>query len=167
MVMTMSEEVVKYEHSVELTEEDIQESAIVQLKPRHQRFVHMWLSGNYKVPQIASILQVSEHTVRSWLKHPRIKSVIQEYQRDEEEIVLQNMKAMRMKALDTMYDLMDSEQDAIKYQAAKDILDRNGFKPSQKQDVKIEVYNYEKEIKKIMGTNFVEAEYTVGDEDNE
>ena len=67
------------------------------------------------------------------------------------DLVQHNLKALTMKALNKMNELIDSPVDAVSLQAAKDILDRTGFKPGTKQDVKIEVYNYEQQIKEIMG----------------
>lgn len=146
---------------------DYEDSAITILRPQHQRFVHMYLSGTYKIPVIAEILGVTVPTIRRWLRDEKLKSVIADYQSDEAEIVQQNLKAMSLKALYKMNDLLDSDIDGIAYQAARDILDRTGHKPSVKQDIKVEVFNYEKQIQQLAGNDirFIETSYTV--EDNE
>jgi len=151
----------------EVLPEQYEESAIQILKPIHQRFVHMYVSGTYKIPQMSEVLGISVPTIRRWLRDDKIKKVIAEYQQDEADIVQQTLKAMSLKALYKMNDLLDSEVDGIAYQAARDILDRTGHKPSQKQDVKIEVFNYEKQIQQLAGNDvrFVEAEYAVNDDE--
>jgi predicted DNA-binding protein YlxM (UPF0122 family) len=133
--------------------DDIEQGSFQLLKPKQQRFVHMYLSGKYKISEIADILKVTEQTVRGWVKNPKIKTIIEEYQQSEAEIVQHNLKALSMKALNVMNDLLSSDIDGIRYQAAKDLLDRTGFKPSTKQDVKVEIYNYEQQIKQLVGDN--------------
>lgn len=147
--------------------DDYKDSSIQLLKPIHQRFVHMYLSGTYKLPQISEVLGVSIPTLRRWLRDERMQSVIADYQKDEADIVQQTLKSLSLKALYKMNDLLDSDVDGIAYQAARDILDRTGHKPSQKQDVKIEVYNYEKQIQQIVGNDerFIEGNYTVEDDE--
>ena len=46
------------------------------------------------------------------------------------------IKAMRMKAIEKMNDLMDSPIDRIAFQACKDILDRTGHKA--KNEIKVD-----------------------------
>jgi predicted DNA-binding protein YlxM (UPF0122 family) len=141
----------EYNAIVPVADEEMQEQSIKLLKPKQQRFVHMYLSGKYKTTEIIDILQVSPVTVHNWLKNPQIKSIIDEYQQAEMEIVQHNLKALTMKALNKMNDLLESPVDGIAFQAAKDLLDRTGFKPSTKQDVKVEIYNYEQQIKQLVG----------------
>lgn len=157
-------QIVEYKEVLEVTDEEMEQSNFKLLKPKQQRFTHMYLSGMYTIGKIAEILDVTEATIYNWLRKKEIKEIIDDFQREEEQIVSQNMLALRMKALNAMNGLLDSKVDGIKFQAAKDILDRTGFKPSQKQDVKVEIYNFEQQIKEIAGDKFVEADFEVEDD---
>ncbi|MDD3414877.1 MAG: hypothetical protein PHY47_12865 [Lachnospiraceae bacterium] len=150
-----------------VSQEQMMESPFKSLEPHQQRFIHMYLSGDYTIPKIASVLGYHPDTLRRWLRKPEFKAVLDEYQNEETEIVTQTLMALRLKALYKMSDLMNSPVDGIAYQAARDVLDRTGFKATQKQDVKIEVYNYETQIKEILGNDIdlIEADYKIeGDE---
>ena len=54
----------------------------------------------------------------------------------EHEMIDVQIKAMRMKAIQKMNDLMDSPIDGIAFQACKDILDRTGHKA--KNEIKVD-----------------------------
>jgi predicted DNA-binding protein YlxM (UPF0122 family) len=151
-------------------EEDLLDSSIKLLNPKQQRFVHMYLSGQYKISEMAELLHMSQNGVRLWLKKPEIRKIIDEYQAEEDEIVKQGLKALQLKALQKMADLIDSKIDGIAYQAARDILDRNGKKAPTKQEVNVEIYTFEKQmvdaIKQAGASDeYIEAEYTVIDKD--
>lgn len=109
---------------------------ITLLDPRKQRFVHLYITGQYKNSQLAQLLDVHPNTVQSWLRDDVVRNAIEEYQRTEHELVDLQLKNMRMKALQKMNDLMDSPIDGIAYQASKDILDRTGHKG--KQEIKVD-----------------------------
>lgn len=165
--MKKNEEIIEYNVVTEVSDEEMEQSNFKLLKPKQQRFVHMYLSGMYKTHQIADILKVTQATIHNWLKNPQIKSIIDNYQKEEEEIILHNLKALRLKALNKMNDLLESPVDGIAFQAAKDLLDRTGFKPSTKQDVKVEIYNYEQQIKEIIGNDtqlLEDIDYEVDDD---
>ena len=134
--------------SITTTEED---KALLALKPAHQRFIHMYISGQYKVNEIAELLSVTPQTIRLWLKKPEIKSLIDEIQTDEDEVVRQQLKAIRVTALQKMRQLLNSPVDGIAYQAARDILDRTGHKAPTKQETKTEIHvTFEDQLKSVI-----------------
>ena len=106
------------------------------LEPKLQRFVHLYLTGQYNQRQIAQMLDVHENTVSKWLKNEDVNASIKEYQAMEHEMIDTQIKAMRMKAIQKMNDLMDSPIDGIAFQACKDILDRTGHKA--KNEIKVD-----------------------------
>mgnify|MGYP003298531376 CR=1 FL=1 len=63
---------------------------------------------------------------------------------------------MREKALQTINELMDSDDDKVRYQASKDVLDRTGHMASMKKEVTITTKTFEEQLAEI-----VNAEYTV------
>ena len=106
------------------------------LEPKLQRFVHLYLTGQYNQTQLAQLLEVHKNTINSWLKREDVNIAIKEYQALEHEMIDVQIKAMRMKAIEKMNDLMDSPIDGIAFQACKDILDRTGHKA--KNEIKID-----------------------------
>ena len=106
------------------------------LEPKLQRFVHLYLTGQYNQRQIAQLLDIHENTVSQWLKREDVNASIKEYQAMEHEMIDTQIKAMRMKAIQKMNDLMDSPIDGIAFQACKDILDRTGHKA--KNEIKVD-----------------------------
>ena len=106
------------------------------LEPKLQRFVHLYLTGQYNQTQLAQLLEVHKNTINSWLKREDVNIAIKEYQAMEHEMIDVQIKAMRMKAIDKMNELMDSPIDGIAFQACKDILDRTGHKA--KNEIKVD-----------------------------
>ena len=106
------------------------------LEPKLQRFVQLYLTGQYNQTQIAQILEVHKNTINQWLKREDVGLAIKEYQQLEHEMYDVQIKAMRMKAIQKMNDLMDSPIDGIAFQACKDILDRTGHKA--KNEIKVD-----------------------------
>lgn len=106
------------------------------LEPKLQRFVHLYLTGQYNQTQLAQLLEVHKNTINSWLKREDVNIAIKEYQAMEHEMIDVQIKAMRMKAIEKMNELMDSPIDGIAFQACKDILDRTGHKA--KNEIKVD-----------------------------
>lgn len=106
------------------------------LEPKLQRFVHLYLTGQYNQTQLAQLLEVHKNTINSWLKREDVNVAIKEYQALEHEMIDVQIKSMRMKAIEKMNELMDSPIDGIAFQACKDILDRTGHKA--KNEIKID-----------------------------
>ena len=119
------------------------------LEPKLQRFVHLYLTGQYNQRQIAQLLDVHENTVSQWLKREDVTTSIKEYQAMEHEIIDTQIKAMRMKAIQKMNDLMDSPIDGIAFQACKDILDRTGHKAKNEIKVDKTVKTIEMQLKDL------------------
>lgn len=135
------------------SEQDLVDSRMNALNPRQQRFIHLYLSGQHNLKDIAELLNMSVSGIRLWLRNPEIKSLIDEIQGEEDEIVRQGLKAIRLSALYKMQRLLDSPMDAIAYQAARDVLDRTGHKAPTKQETKIDVtYTFEEQMKDAIKT---------------
>lgn len=137
---------------------------VVQLEPKLQRFVHLYLTGNYNHRQLADLLEVHENTINSWLKRDDVIASIREYQNMEHEMFDIQIKAMRMKAIQKMNELMDSPIDGIAFQACKDVLDRTGHKA--KNEIKIDktVKTIEMQLQDL-ADEFIDAECEVLDEE--
>lgn len=143
------EESIDFPEVKELTTEDMQDSVMQTITPAQRRIVHLYISGGVTIKDIASLLGVTQGHVRNVLRNPLVKEAITQIQNEEDEVVKQGIKALRMKAMKKMNDLMDSRQDAIAYQAARDILDRTGHKGTVKQEVNVNI-TFEQQLKQML-----------------
>lgn len=124
--------------------------SITALPPKIQRFVHMYSTGQYTINKLAQLFEVHPNTVRLWLKRDDVKEILNDMQNSTHDIVQIQLKALTMKAVDKLGDLVNSPIDGVALQATKDILDRGGHKP--KQEIKIDktVRTYEQQLMDII-----------------
>lgn len=132
-----------------------------------QRLAQLYVCGYYSIDQIASILFVSKNTVKRLLKDEEVLNMVLNYQDEEKTLIDTRIKSLRLKATDTMQELLDSDDDAIRIQVAKDILDRTGHKAKDEKDINVNI-SYEQQLNELInGVEFsVDADY-VEDTNNE
>lgn len=133
-------------------------ATLSDLPPKKQRFVHMYLTGQYKVPEIADILEISTNTARIWLKTEVIKNYIDEFKREEHEAVENALKHMRQRALSRLGELMESQVDAVALQATKDVLDRTGHKAVQKVEKDVRITTFEEQLNSLIEQTIIDVE---------
>ena len=134
---------------------------IQMLEPKLQRFVHLYLTGQYNQTQLAQLLEVHKNTINSWLKREDVNIAIKEYQAMEHEMIDVQIKAMRMKAIEKMNELMDSPIDGIAFQACKDILDRTGHKAKNEIKVDKTVKTIEMQLNDLAENLITDVDFTV------
>ena len=121
--------------------------------------MQLWCSGIYTKKEIATILNTTTTTVNKYLRDERVLEAIENYQRVETKLVDQNIKAMREKALQTINELMDSDDDKVRYQASKDVLDRTGHIATMKKEVTIQHKSFEEQLNEIINADYsIESE---------
>lgn len=113
------------------------------------RLVYLYISGLYSTNQIASILCVSRETIRKMLRDEYVCNKINDYLAEEKQVVEGRIKTLSMKAIETVSELMDSDDDSVRLNASKDILDRAGHKPTDKQEVNVNV-SYEQNMENLL-----------------
>ena len=101
----------------------------IDLTPKQRKAVELLASGQYTQKEVAALVKVSEQTVSTWKKNILFMA---EYDR----LMRQQFQTMAAKAFKTQTALLDSENDMVRYLAAKDLMDRGGFKPDD--NVKLE-----------------------------
>ena len=131
------------------------------LEPKLQRFVHLYLTGQYNQTQLAQLLEVHKNTINSWLKREDVNIAIKEYQAMEHEMIDVQIKAMRMKAIEKMNELMDSPIDGIAFQACKDILDRTGHKAKNEIKVDKTVKTIEMQLNDFAENLITDVDFTI------
>lgn len=133
------------------------------LEPKLQRFVHLYLTGQYNQTQLAQLLDVQPNTVSTWLKREDVNVMVKEYQAIEHEMVDVQIKSMRMKAIDKMNELMDSPIDGIAFQACKDVLDRTGHKAKNEIKVDKTVRTIEMQLQEL-ANDVIDVDFEVSNE---
>lgn len=123
---------------------------VEKLTPAKLRMIMLYLTGQYTQAKIASIVGISATTVRSWLLDETVQSVIKTIQQKEFVKINSDLSALKNKAVNTLYELLDSDMDTVRYQAAKDILDRGGHKAQTNIKVDKTVTTREEQLKNII-----------------
>lgn len=108
----------------------------MELKKVHQKAIVLLFEGDKKWSEIASELQIAESTLYNWLKDDTFTTAYDEY-------VKTIMSKSSGKALNTMLSLLSAKSEMVRFNAAKDIMDRGGLAPVEKQEIKQENLNYE------------------------
>ena len=132
--------------------------ALAKLSPAKNRTIMLYITGMYRVKDLARVIGVSETTIRNWLPQPEVQMVIQSYQEREHQLIDASLKALRYRAVDTMNNLMDSPMDAVRFQASKDILDRTGHKPVTEMKIDKTVRTIEEQLKELADVVIDDAE---------
>lgn len=98
------------------------------LKPRQKKCIEMLVSGTMTQADIAAALKVSEQTICNWKKNEEFAEELAAANR----LVISSLvpaAVQRTKAL------LNAESEAVQLAAAKDILDRAGYKAQDKIQV--------------------------------
>lgn len=133
-----------------LQNEEDESLSITVLPPKIQRFVHMYMTGQYTVNKLAQLFEVHPNTVFNWLKREDVKQIISDMQQSTHDVVQIQLKSLTMKAVNKLGDLVDSPIDGVALQATKDILDRGGHKPTQEIKIDKTVRTYEQKLQDII-----------------
>lgn len=147
---------------------EVQEVGLITtLDPKIQRFIHLYLTGQYSIPKIADLIDVHPNTLYNWLKRSEVKSVIEDMQLSTHEVVGTTLKALTLKAVNKLSALVDSPIDGVSLQAVNTILDRAGHKP--KQEIKIDktVRTFEEKLSSIIDKTIPSIDVEFEDVENE
>lgn len=88
------------------------------------------ICGSYLQCEIASLLKVSEQTICNWKKD---SGFMEEYEKSTRS----TLQSLVPKAIKRIEKLLNANNEVVQLGAAKDILDRTGYKPTDKQDLSI------------------------------
>lgn len=94
--------------------------------------IELMVFTNLSQREIAKKLDVREETVSRWKQREEFKTKKKNLQ---EEFI----KDLTSPAIRTMKELLNSHSDYVRFQTAQDILDRTGYKPTDKLDMALEV----------------------------
>lgn len=123
-----------------------------------QRLVHLYVSGYYSTRQISSILCISVNTVLKSLKEPEVREMIQSYQDEEKDVIDTALRSLRLKAVETQAELLDSENDNVRADISKDILNRTGHAAPKQTNINVN-HTYEERLASIINGVILETEF--------
>lgn len=86
----------------------------------------MLTNPKIKGKELAEALKVSEKTISQWKNHNA------DFQAEYKTLVDSKLQYAASQALETQIKLLDSKNDMVAHLAAKDLLDRTGFNPTEK-----------------------------------
>lgn len=92
------------------------------------RAIHLMVTTNFTQREIAEQLAIREETVSRWKKDEEFIKLKKEKEREF-------MHDLSSPALRTMEKLLNAGSDMVRYYAASDILNRTGYKPTEKIDM--------------------------------
>lgn len=104
------------------------------LKPKQKKCIELLVEGQMTQREIAQEINVAEKTISVWKSNPEFLSELENAMR-------LSIRSLATKAKNTMASLLTSDSDNVRFQAAKDILDRAGFKPQDKIEVEGNINN--------------------------
>lgn len=141
-------------------QEQAESNPLSDMPAKMQRFVHLYMTGQYTLVKLAQLLEVHPNTLGNWLRRKDVKNAIADVQESVHDQVTIQLKTLTLKATQKLHDLVDSPIDGVALQAVKDILDRAGHK--SKQEIKIDktVTTIEEKFKQLVDSTIVDAEFT-------
>lgn len=95
------------------------------LNEKQEKCINLMITTNKKQKQIANEINISEKTICEWKKQKEFKEEIQNSMRE-------NFNLLAIEAQKELKKLLKSKNEYVKMQDIKDILDRSGFKPTDK-----------------------------------
>lgn len=84
--------------------------------------------------EIASEIDVNRSTISRWKNNDKFREGFKGYQ-------VEYLSNQVPKALQTMINLLDAKSELVRFQASKDILDRSGYTPIDKQELEVTTPN--------------------------
>lgn len=99
------------------------------LSEKQIQCINLMVIENKTQKQIAKELKITEQTICNWKKDKEFKNEI-------ENNIKENFGSLALDAQKELKKLLKSNNEYIKMQAVKDILDRAGYKPVERREIK-------------------------------
>lgn len=99
------------------------------LSEKQIQCINLMVVENKTQKQIAKELKITEQTICNWKKDKEFKNEI-------ENNIKENFGSLALDAQKELKKLLKSNNEYIKMQAVKDILDRAGYKPVERREIK-------------------------------
>lgn len=100
------------------------------LNSKQRRCIELLVAGCRSQKEIAREISAAESTICNWKKNDEFMAAYTEALKD-------SMKSVAALAFKTETALLKARSETVRLMAAKDILDRAGFKPKDQQEIEI------------------------------
>ena len=114
------------------------------LSEKQMQCINLMVIENKTQKQIAKELKITEQTICNWKKDKEFKNEI-------EQNIKENFGSLAVEAQKELKKLLKSNNEYIKMQAVKDILDRAGYKPTERIKNEVEPSKKFEDICKQLG----------------
>lgn len=98
------------------------------LKPKQKKCIELLVEGRLKQCEIAETINVSRKTISEWKRNEEFAAALKS-------ALNLSVRSLAPRAIKTMNELLDSGSENVRFMAAKDILDRTGFKPQERVEI--------------------------------
>lgn len=99
------------------------------LKPKQAKCLELMVSGTMTDKEIAEAINVTQKTICEWKKKNK------EFQDEYNALMRGHLQYAAPKAFRKQLSLLNSKNDMVAHLAAKDIMDRAGFVPTEKVEL--------------------------------
>lgn len=123
-------------------------------KIMRSRLAQLYVMGVYTNKQIAEIMGVNVQTIYKMLKEQDVLEMLNKYATEEKEAIDIKLKSLRDRATDTLSELLFSEEDSVRLQTAKVILDKTGHGDKKEIEQTVNI-SYEQRLSGVLeGVSF-------------
>lgn len=102
--------------------------AYLELTKKQQEYIRLKNETDLAEGEIAAEIDVNRSTISRWKHNDKFREGFKGYQAE-------HLSKQVPKALQTMINLLDAKSELVRYQASKDILDRTGYTPVERQQI--------------------------------
>lgn len=95
------------------------------LNKKQKKCLELMVCGDFTQKEIASQIKVTEQTICNWKKD-------KEFMAELDKLIKISIQSLAAKAFKSQASLLDAKSEMVRYMVAKDILDRAGFKATDK-----------------------------------
>lgn len=103
------------------------------LKPKQLKALELMISGTMTDKEVAEAINVAPKTICEWKKSNR------EFQDEYNGLMRSSLQYAAPKAFRKQMSLLNSKNDMVAHLAAKDIMDRAGFNPTEKVEQNVDM----------------------------
>lgn len=103
------------------------------LKPKQVKCLELMIQGNMTDKDIAKAINITQKTICDWKKNCK------EFQDEYNALMRSALQYAAPKAFRKQMALLESDSDMVAHLAAKDIMDRAGFNPTDKIEQQVDM----------------------------
>lgn len=103
------------------------------LKPKQVKCLQLMIKGDMTDKEIAEAINITQKTICEWKKNCK------EFQDEYNALMRNSLQYAAPKAFRKQLALLNSKNDMVAHLAAKDIMDRAGFQPTEKVEMDVDM----------------------------